>query len=234
MTDLEGRLARVRDTIDEAARRSGREPDEITLVAVSKSFPVESILEAAAAGVTDFGENKAQEFVKKVDAMSELEAIRWHFVGHLQRNKARLVVGRADLFHGLDSPRLGRAIQSAEERGGAALDCLIQVNISSEETKFGIEPADLPRLADELSEAKGPKIRGLMTLASPDRDQKVIRSEFRRMRQLCDSLSNYGHEDAGILSMGMSGDFEIAIEEGATHVRIGTAIFGRRSLVKPG
>jgi len=234
MTDLKGRLARVRDTIGEAARRSGRQPDEITLVAVSKTVSVESILEAAAAGVTDFGENKAQEFVEKVDALSELEAVRWHFVGHLQRNKAKLVVGRAALFHGLDSLRLGRAIQSAAERGGTALDCLIQVNVSNEESKFGIEPAELPRLADELSEANGPKIRGLMTLASPDRGQKVVRTEFRLLKQLCDSLPGYGHEDAGVLSMGMSGDFEIAIEEGATHVRIGTAIFGRRSLVKPG
>lgn len=228
MTDVRERLSRVRERIEEAARRSGRKSDEITLVAVSKTFPVEAIVEAAEAGVTDFGENKAQDFAEKVDALSGLETVRWHFVGHLQRNKAKLVVGRATLFHGLDSARLARAIQLAAEGCDASMDCLIQINISDEESKFGIDSADLPRLAGELADVKGLRIRGLMTLASQNPDPNVVRSEFRLMRRLCDSLSSYGLKDAGILSMGMSGDFEIAIEEGATHVRIGSAIFGSR------
>jgi len=231
MTDVRERLSLVRDRIEEAARRSGRKPDEITLVAVSKTFPIETIVDAAQAGVTDFGENKAQEFAAKVDALSGPEAIRWHFVGHLQRNKAKLVVGRATLFHGLDSARLARAIEVAAERSGTCMDCLIQINISDEESKFGIMPADLPRLADDLSDVKGLRVRGLMTMASPNPDPNVVRSEFRLMRRLRDSLSSYGLKDARILSMGMSGDFEIAIEEGATHVRIGSAIFGSRCLL---
>ncbi len=233
MTDVRERLLRVRDRIESAARRSGRSSDEITLVAVSKTFPVEAIVRAAEAGVTDFGENKAQEFAEKVDALTGAETVRWHFVGHLQRNKAKLVVGRAILFHGLDSARLARAIQLAARRSGTCMDCLIQINVSDEESKFGIYPADLPRLADELSDINELKIRGLMTLASPNSDPNVVRSEFRLMSRLRDSLPGCGLTDARILSMGMSGDFEIAIEEGATHVRIGSAIFGPRSLVNP-
>ena len=228
MTDVRERLSSVRERIEDAAGRSGRRSDEITLVAVSKTFPVSAIVEAAEAGVTDFGENKAQEFAEKADALSGLEMVRWHFVGHLQRNKAKLVVGRAILFHGLDSARLARAIRLAAERCDTCLDCLIQINISDEESKFGIKSADLPRLAGELSEVKGLRVRGLMTLASPNPDPNVVRREFRLMRRLRDSLSSYGLEDAGILSMGMSGDFEIAIEEGATLIRVGSAIFGPR------
>ncbi|MFC2086076.1 YggS family pyridoxal phosphate-dependent enzyme, partial [Bacteroidota bacterium] len=172
-------------------------------------------------------------FAEKVDFLSEYKSIRWHFIGHLQRNKTRLIVGRSDLFHGLDSVRLARSIESAAGGTGKPVDCLVQINVSAEDTKFGITPTELPALADVLSRIEDIRIRGLMTLAAPDLKEDALRQQFQRLRKLRDSMVSRGFVEASMLSMGMSSDFEIAIEEGATHVRIGSAIFGSRSLVRP-
>jgi pyridoxal phosphate enzyme (YggS family) len=234
MTEVSDRLAGIRYRVEEAAQRSGRSADAVTIIAVSKTFPIESILDALEAGVTHFGENKAQDFTGKINALSSYDAIKWHFVGHLQRNKVKSLIGRADLFHGLDSERLGLAIDSAAVTAETTVDCLVQVNVSGEESKFGISPDELPRLAETFAKLNHVRIRGLMTLASPSPDTNTVRKEFELLRILAESLPSHGHNHAEILSMGMSGDFEIAIEEGATHVRIGSGIFGSRSLVVHG
>jgi pyridoxal phosphate enzyme (YggS family) len=229
MSEIADRIGDVRDRIEQAAARSGREADEVVLVAISKTFPESAIREAAVSGITDFGENKAQEFEQKAEELDDLESIIWHFVGHLQRNKAQVVVGRTQLIHSLDSARLARRIQTLADRIDWQADCLIQVNVSDEDTKFGIAPSDLPGLVETIRPLDKIRVRGLMTLASPTEDEAVLRREFGALRELGSRLSGLGIEGAPILSMGMSGDFEIAIEEGATHVRIGSAIFGPRA-----
>jgi pyridoxal phosphate enzyme (YggS family) len=234
MTAISDRFAAVRDRVAEAARRSGRLESDITVVAISKTFPIEAVVEAFEAGVRHFGENKAQEFAEKVEALRDVGQLQWHFVGHLQRNKAKLVVGRATLFHALDSYRLAEAIQSAAERAGIdSVDCLMQVNVSGEETKFGVDPEQLAELADSIVALDRVRIRGLMTLAEPTQDETVLKGQFGLLRRLHESLPDHGFRDAEILSMGMSGDYELAIEEGATHVRIGSAIFGPRACAIP-
>lgn len=228
MSRVAERVVEVRERIEDAARRSGRSADEITLVAISKTFSIDMILEALEAGIRDIGENQAQEFAQKAEELSGHDDLNWHFVGHLQRNKAQLVVGRAKLFHALDSERLARRIQKLADREEIDVDCLIQVNVSGEESKFGIEPDDLPQLVEAAVALPRVSIRGLMTLASLTPDKDIVRREFAHLRELHETLPGLGIDRADILSMGMSGDFEIAIEEGATHARVGSAIFGPR------
>jgi len=221
-------VARITDRIEGACRRAGRAVDEVTLVAVSKTFPPESILEAIEAGLTHFGESKAQEFAEKVDAIT-VGHLNWHFVGHLQRNKAKLVVGRSDLFHALDSLRLARAIQAVAERADVIVECLAQVNVSGEASKFGVEPGELSFLLDEVSGLDRIRIRGLMTLASETDNSEEVKGQFELLSKCRDEAVANGHSLVSNLSMGMSGDFEVAIEAGATHVRVGSGIFGPRS-----
>jgi pyridoxal phosphate enzyme (YggS family) len=229
MSEISDRIGDVRDRIERAAVRSGRTADDVVLVAISKTFPETLIREAAFAGITDFGENKAQEFDQKASELDDLTSLRWHFVGHLQRNKAQLVVGRTQLIHSLDSERLAKRIQTLSDRVDWRADCLIQVNVSDEETKFGIAPAALSRFVEAVKPLDRIRVNGLMTLASPTEDEMILRHEFGILRELGSRLPAIGIDDAPILSMGMSGDFEIAIEEGATHVRVGSAIFGPRA-----
>lgn len=228
MSRLSDRIEEVRTRIEESAARSGRSARDITLVAISKSFPPGLVRKAAQEGITDFGENKAQEFDQKVDALGDVASLKWHFVGHLQRNKAQLVVGRSHLIHSLDSERLTKRIHKLADRIDRRADCLIQVNVSDEASKFGIAPPELPRLVEAIEPLERIRVRGLMTLASPTNEEGVLRREFGTLRELGATLPGLGLEEAELLSMGMSGDFEIAIEEGATHVRIGSAIFGPR------
>jgi len=214
-----------------AAARAGRTPDEVQLIAVSKTFPEEDILEVAALGQRAFGENKVQELVRKVDNLGSGSAdhpLEWHHIGHLQRNKAKDIVGRVSLFHALDSRRLAKELQKRLAAIDATMDCLVQVNVSGEDSKFGVDPSTLDGLVDALSGFDRLRIRGLMTLASPADDPEDVRPEMARLRNLSRSIADRLAGDAPILSMGMSGDFEVAIEEGATHVRIGSAIFGTR------
>jgi len=231
--DRKERLAEISDRISSAALRSGRTRDDVTLIAVSKTFPADAVVEVSALGQVHFGENKVQELVQKCDSLgfgTEEHPIIWHMIGHLQRNKARDVVGRARMFHALDSLRLGSALQNRLEMSSSSMDCLIQVNVSGEDSKFGVSPLDLDSLVDSLQAFDRINIRGLMTLASPTPHPESIRGEFALLRESCAVISDRLSAGAPVLSMGMSSDFEVAIEEGATHVRIGSALFGARTV----
>lgn len=225
------RYREITSRIEAAARRAGRDPADITLVAVGKTFPADDIRRVHALGHLDFGENKVQELTDKADELAGLTDIRWHMIGHLQRNKAKDVVGRIHLFHALDSVRLARKLQARLEMEDESLDCLVQVNISKEDSKYGVPPRRLDGLLDEINALDRLRIRGLMTLASPVDDPEDVRHEFASMRELAAGIENRLNigEKGPILSMGMSNDYEVAIEEGATHVRIGSAIFGPRT-----
>lgn len=231
--DIRRRVEEVRSRIAEACRRAGRSDDEVTLVAVTKTFSAETVMEAVAAGLLDFGENRVQELTQKAHELEMLGArpsVRWHMIGHLQRNKARDVVEVAACFHGLDSLRLAVELDKRASVGERVLPCLVQVNTSGEESKAGIHPDGVRSLVDGIRELERIDLRGLMTIAAPAENPEEVRHEFRALRQIRDSLvAEDSHLSLEYLSMGMSGDYEVAIEEGATHVRIGSAIFGGRS-----
>ena len=223
---VEDNLVSVRRAIAGAARRSGREPDDVTLVAVTKTWPADVILEAIAAGATDLGENRAQEFKEKVTLLGD--RARWHFVGHLQTNKVRHVVGACELIHSVDRPSLAESIAHRAAAAGAEQDVLIEVNVAGDPNKHGVEPAGAVALALEVQAQEGVRVRGLMTIPPYARDPEQSRPHYKDLAALSAELVAE-LPGAGALSMGMSQDFEVAIEEGATIVRVGTAIFGSRS-----
>ena len=224
--DLQSRYEQVKERIARAAGRSGRDPDAITLVAVTKTVTTSAVREAYEAGIRNIGENRVQELLRKQSELTDLP-VRWHFIGHLQTNKVRQVLPIASMIHSVDSPRLARRIHDlAADRG--EVDVLLQVNTSSEETKYGVAPSDLPELIASMRGLDRLRIQGLMTLGPLTEDEDAIRSSFRMLRE-CLSLLRETVPDAAVLSMGMTNDYEIAIEEGATHVRIGTALFGPRA-----
>ena len=225
------RRARVLDRIAAAAARAGRDAGAVTLVAVTKTHPLATVRAAVEAGCRDLGENRAQELAEKADALpGEVRGgdVRWHAIGSLQRNKARDVAAHADLFHALDSPRLARALDARAAEAGRVLDVLVQLNISGEASKSGVAPdaaGDLVALADACSHLR---VVGLMGMAAPAETgaeaERVVRPAFRRLRAAFEASPVPLRE----LSMGMSGDFELAVEEGATLVRVGSALFGTR------
>ena len=219
-------LARVHRAIAEAARRAEREPDDVTLVAVTKTWPVDVVLEAIAAGATDLGENRAQEFKEKVTLVGD--KARWHFVGHLQTNKVRHVVGSCDLIHSVDRLGLAESIARRAAGAGEEQDVLIEVNVAGDPKKHGVEPARAVGLALEVQQLEGVHVRGLMTMPPYADEPELSRPHYKDLAALSVQLVAE-LPDAGALSMGMSRDFGIAIEEGATIVRVGTAIFGSRS-----
>ena len=219
------RLKAVRSSIEAAALRSGRGASAVTLVAVSKTWPADVALEAIRAGVTDLGENRAQEFKEKV-ALLEGKA-RWHFIGHLQTNKVRQVVGACELIHSVDRLALAEAIDRRASTRGLVQDVLIEVNVAGDPNKHGIEPGKTVALAAEVDAMAGLRVRGLMTMPPYPEDPEESRPYYKELAALSEQLLEELPQGAE-LSMGMSRDFEIAIEEGATLVRIGTAIFGPR------
>lgn len=222
--NLQKSLADIRSKVAAAAARAGRDPGEIRLVAVSKTHPAETIREAVAAGQTIFGENKVQEAEGKIEEIGR-EAAEWHLIGHLQSNKARRAVQLFDVIHSLDSLELARRLERiCIEEGRVRLPVLVQVDLARETTKSGVMEEDLPDLAEFLKGCERLKFTGLMVLPPYFKDPEAARPYFKRLRELRDSL--FGGK--GELSMGMSHDFEVAIEEGATIVRVGTAIFGKR------
>ncbi len=225
MSSLETRYLAVCERIERACRRAGRSPGEVTLVAVSKTFPAGLVAALHELGHVDFGENKAQELAAKASDLPD--TIRWHAIGHLQRNKVRDVISFAHTFHALDSDRLAVELNRRSEAAGRILPCLVQVNVSGEATKSGLDPDAVHGFVDGLAAFASLRVVGLMTLASPAEDPEDVRSEFAVMRRLADSYRGAGGR-LEALSMGMSHDFEVAIEEGATHVRVGSAIFGER------
>lgn len=225
------RAARLHDRIAAAAHRAGRGPESVTLVAVTKTHPVETVRAAVAAGLRDFGENRVQELFEKAEALpGEAEGgdVRWHLIGSLQRNKARDAAAHADLFHALDSVRLADALEKRAAAADRVLPVLVQVNISGEDAKHGVEPDAVHDLIAAAAERPHLRPVGLMGMAAFVEDDegldRVVRPAFRRLRGLYDASPR----PLTVLSMGMSGDFEVAVEEGATHVRIGSALFGAR------
>ncbi len=228
--NLRARLEQVRETIELSVRRCGRSLDEITLVAVSKTHPAEVVRKAIAAGVTDLGENRVQEAEAKIPEVGR-NAARWHLIGHLQSNKARRAVELFDVIHSLDSVALARRLdRMCVELNRELLPVLIQVDLGHEETKTGIDENELPALVDAVRKCERLQLTGLMTLPPYFDDTEQVRPFFRRLRELRDKLASQGafNKLPGQLSMGMTHDYEVAIEEGATILRIGTAIFGER------
>lgn len=227
--ELAERLERVRARIAAAAARAGRSPDEVTLVAVTKTVPAETIRRAWELGIRHVGENRAQELKAKQPALADLPLI-WHFVGRLQTNKVRDVVGRVGLVHSLDRWALAEAIDGRARRLGICQDCLVQVNVTGEPTKAGLPPEEVLPFLRRVAELPGIRVLGLMTIAPLAGGAEAARDAFRRLRGLAERLRREAPPRVEMrhLSMGMTGDFEVAIEEGATLVRIGTAIFGER------
>jgi pyridoxal phosphate enzyme (YggS family) len=228
---LRARLADVRARIARAAGRAGRDPASIRLVAVSKTFPVDYVRAVADAGQIEFGENKVQEALQKIDQTQDL-AIRWHLIGHLQSNKAKKV-GRFDVIHSIDSAGLIAKVDDAAADAGRRIDLLVQVDLAGEATKHGAQEDDLAAIFDAARAARATQIVGLMLLPPAVDDANAARPYFRALRRVRDRLLAGGVDPSMLreLSMGMSHDFEVAVEEGSTMVRVGTAIFGDRTYV---
>lgn len=227
---LAANLAAIRARIDAACHGAGRDPATVRLLPVSKTVDQARLRQAYAIGMREFGENKVQEAMGKWEAMSDLPDLRWALIGHLQTNKAKYAARFASEFQALDSLRVAQALDAQLQKHGRALDVLVQVNTSGEASKFGLAPEDVPAFVRELPAFSSLRVRGLMTLALFSDDAALVRPCFVRLRTLRDRLRQEAPDGISMeeLSMGMSGDFELAIAEGATTVRVGTAIFGRR------
>ena len=226
-------IARVRERMAAAARRAGRSPDEITLMGVSKTFPADRIREAYAAGLRVFGENRVQEFEGKAGLLRDLADAEWHLIGHLQSNKAAKATELFTAIDSVDSTRLADRLNMGAEKTGKTLPVLIEINVGGEGAKSGMAPGSV-ELEELLAAARGWKhleIRGLMTVPPFTDDPEGARPFFRHLRKIRDQIGDCRLPaiDVGVLSMGMSHDFEVAIEEGSTCVRVGTAIFGERA-----
>lgn len=220
-------VAYVRSRISQAATRGGRDPSEITLVAVTKTFGKDTVEEGAAAGLRTFGENRIQEAAEKVPAFSN--SFAWHMIGHVQSNKAKHAVGLFDCVQSVDSMRLAASLDRHAAELGRHLPVLLQVNVTGKESQFGFEPTELPTLAHSIGALANLRIDGLMTIASFTDDEGTLRGEFRTLRELRDRLQTLlPDHPCRELSMGMTNDYPIAIEEGATIVRVGRALFGER------
>lgn len=228
MPDLSERLADIRNSIAQAAARAGRAPDDVELIAVSKTHPPESIMEALDAGQTLFGESRVQEAKAKIPLLPG--RARWHFIGHLQKNKIRHALAlNFELLHGVDSLQIAQDINRIADEAGANPHVLIEVNVAGESTKFGFPPDRLREQMEQLFELDRLNIDGLMCLPPPVPKAEDARKYFIALRDLRDSLQTEFRAPLPQLSMGMSGDYTVAVEEGATLVRVGTAIFGERS-----
>ncbi|MBF0302243.1 MAG: YggS family pyridoxal phosphate-dependent enzyme [Desulfamplus sp.] len=246
MNDIKERLLAVKSQIVKAAQRCSRNPDEITLVAVSKKKSADTVIDAIKSGVDILGENYIQEAVDKIEAINQNyfakhennekkiginRDVIWHFIGHLQSNKAKVAVKYFDLIHTVDSLKLAREINRQAEKIGKIQNILIQINISEEETKSGVDADNTIELASSIANLKFISLRGLMGMPPFFDEPERARPYFRRIAQIRDAIKNNNIDGISMehLSMGMSGDFEVAIEEGATMVRIGTSIFGSRA-----
>jgi pyridoxal phosphate enzyme (YggS family) len=228
-SDIPKRLAEVRDRIANAAGRAGRRPDDVRLIAVSKTHPIEAVRAAAAAGQIDFGENKVQEALQKI-AQSTDTTLKWHLIGHLQSNKARKAAGAVGAIHAIDSVELLKRVDQAASEASRTVDVLIQVDLALEDTKHGASVGEVPAIVKAAGDCTAVTLTGLMLLPPLADNPEDARPWFRRLRALRDELVDSGVAADRLreLSMGMSHDFEVAIAEGATMVRVGTAIFGER------
>lgn len=224
---IESRLNDVKSRISAAAKECGRAPEDIKLIAVTKTYPIEAMNEAIRLGVTDIGENKPQEIRDKFDNVSP---VNWHLIGHLQTNKVKYIIDRCTLIHSVDSIKLMAEIDRQAQNHNRDIDILIQVNISGEESKSGIAPDELPSLLEYAKNLTNTHVKGLMTIA-PKCDIDEVSRHFSNMKELFDQTAKQSYRNVTMteLSMGMSGDFETAIKHGATMVRIGSLIFGPRN-----
>jgi pyridoxal phosphate enzyme (YggS family) len=228
--EIPRRLASVRERIANAAGRAGRAPGDVRLIAVSKTHPIEAVRAAADAGQLDFGENKVQEALQKI-AQSTDNRLRWHLIGHLQSNKARKAASSVSAIHSIDSVDLLRKVDQAAQAAGRSIDVLVQVDLALEDTKYGAPEDAVPGIFDAAGQCSAARMTGLMLLPPLAENPEEARPWFIRLRGFRDRLRDNGvpAEQLRELSMGMSHDFEVAIEEGATMVRVGTAIFGERT-----
>ena len=226
---LKENLANVEKNIEQACKNAGRSRDEVTLIAVSKTKPVEMLQEIYDENIRDFGENKVQELCSKMEQLPS--DIRWHMIGHLQRNKVKYMVGKVELIHSVDTYRLAEEINIQAKKQNVIVPILVEVNIAHEESKFGISAEDAILLVEEISKLENIRIKGLMTIAPYVENPEDNRLYFRKIKQLSVDITNKNIDNVfmEILSMGMTGDYMVAIEEGATMVRVGTGIFGERN-----
>lgn len=218
----------VRKNMEEACRVSGRNPEEVSLIAVSKTKPIPMLQEAYDAGCRDFGENKVQEIMDKIDRLPS--DIRWHMIGHLQTNKVKYIVGKVFLIHSVDSLHLAEAISKEAVKQNTTVNILIEVNVAKEDTKYGAMAEDTVSLVEKIALLPGISVKGLMTIAPYVENPQENRQYFVKLKQLAVDIKakNIDNVHMDILSMGMTGDYMVAIEEGATYVRVGTGIFGER------
>ena len=226
---LADKLNLVKKNIEEACDTAGRSPQEVTLIAVSKTKPVEMLKEAYDAGARVFGENKVQEIVDKYDQMPS--DVQWHMIGHLQRNKVKYLVGKVDCIHSVDSIRLARQIETESAKKDVITKILIEVNVAEEESKFGISLEEVEDIVKEISKYPHIRIEGLMTIAPYTDNPEENRQVFANLHKVYVDIKhkNIDNVNMNVLSMGMTGDYEVAIEEGSTMVRVGTGIFGMRN-----
>ncbi len=222
-------LAEVERRVSEACHRAGRDRSEVTLIAVSKTKPLPMLQEAYDAGARDFGENKVQEMTGKIPELPQ--DIRWHLIGHLQRNKVKYIVGKTALIHSVDTYRLAEEINIHAKKQNIVVPILIEVNVANEASKFGVATEDTLQLVKDISTLENVSVKGLMTIAPFVDDPEDNRIYFRKLKDLSVDIAkeNIDNVTMDVLSMGMTGDYEVAIEEGATMVRVGTGIFGERN-----
>ncbi|WP_099468132.1 YggS family pyridoxal phosphate-dependent enzyme [Konateibacter massiliensis] len=222
-------LEEVEQRICEACKRAGRDRSEVTLIAVSKTKPISMIEEAMEAGIIEFGENKVQELSDKYEQLPK--NLHWHLIGHLQRNKVKYIVDKACLIHSIDSLRLAEAISQEAIKKGVTANILVEVNVAQEESKFGVSVEETLPLIEEISKLSNISVKGLMTIAPFVEESEENREIFNKLKQLSVDIKtkNIDNVSMNVLSMGMTGDYEVAIEEGATLVRVGTGIFGERN-----
>ncbi len=226
---LADNLKAVQENIIKACEKSNRDPKEVTLIAVSKTKPVETLQEAYDAGARYFGENKVQEITAKYPELPK--DIHWHMIGHLQRNKVKYIIDKVDMIHSVDSLRLAETIEQEAAKHDLAMPILLEVNVAEEETKFGLGVSDVIPLLEEISKMSHLKVEGLMTIApfveNPEENREVFRTLKKLSVDICNK--NINNVNMHVLSMGMTGDYQVAVEEGATMVRVGTGIFGERN-----
>lgn len=225
---IKDNIAVVHENIAEACKRAGRKPEEAALIAVSKTKPVPMLKEAYEAGCRDFGENKVQELVDKYEVLPK--DIRWHMIGHLQRNKVKYIVDKVFLIHSVDSVRLAEEISKEAVKKQVTVNVLVEVNVAGEESKFGTTCEEAIDLVQEIAKFPGICVKGLMTIAPYVENSEENRQYFVNLRQLAVDIKNKNIDNVSmdILSMGMTGDYVVAVEEGASYVRVGTGIFGER------
>lgn len=226
-------MEQVQERIAEACRRAGREKDEVCLIAVSKTKPVEMLEEAYAAGARDFGENKVQELLDKISRLPE--DIRWHMIGHLQRNKVKYIIDKVYLIHSVDSIKLAEEISKEACKHHITANILVEVNVAAEESKFGVSLEEAEALVEQIVVLPGICVKGLMTIAPFVENAEENRVYFQKLKQLLVDMIDKNTDNriiGDVLSMGMTGDYTVAVEEGATYVRVGTGIFGERNYKK--